>query len=410
MRILLLATYFEPENVSSSLIALDRYEAFANEGFEMVVYAPLPTRGVTKNIRKKYFKNKYTEKHNGKMKIYRFYMFGEGNNIVLRAIRYLLCNIVHFIKGISAKRIDAILVSSTPPTKSFLAVILKKIKKIPTIYVVQDLFPDSLVNIGLIKKGSFIWKIASLIERYTYKNVNKIIVISEDMRQNIISNGIDNNKVEVIYNWVNERELIPIKRSENFLFEKFNLNRDYFYVVYAGNLGRAQNIEVIIETANKLKNYKDIIFLLFGSGQQESFYKEMSLEMNLHNVKFLPLQPLNLVPYVYSLGDVSIVSCKEGFGKSAMPSKTWSIMSTGTAVIANFDEGTELQNIIERNNAGIFTKSGDVIGLKNAILKLYKDRDLCREMGDNGRTFILNNLTKEVGTRKYVDIIKEMVG
>lgn len=91
-----------------------------------------------------------------------------------------------------------------------------------------------------------------------------------------------------------------------------------------------------------------------------------------------------------------------------MPSKTWSIMSAGRAVLANFDEG-ELKSIIETNGCGIFTKAGDKDAFKAAILNLYANRDLCASMGRNGREFILRNLTKEVGTGKYVEVINEVV-
>ena len=117
-----------------------------------------------------------------------------------------------------------------------------------------------------------------------------------------------------------------------------------------------------------------------------------------------------MVSHVYSLGDVSIVSCKEGFGTSAMPSKTWSIMSTGTAVVANFDENTELQSIIEENDLGIFTKAGEVEQLKEAIIKLYNDKELCKEMGNRGRQYILDNLSRKSQIEKYINVLNLTIG
>lgn len=108
------------------------------------------------------------------------------------------------------------------------------------------------------------------------------------------------------------------------------------------------------------------------------------------------------------MGDVCIVPCKAGLGGSAMPSKTWSILATSTPVLANFDEG-ELKEILEGQNCGVFTKAGDLDSFVAAIEFLSKNRDKCSEMGINGRKFVMNNLTKEVGTRKYVDVIKSVV-
>ena len=92
-----------------------------------------------------------------------------------------------------------------------------------------------------------------------------------------------------------------------------------------------------------------------------------------------------------------------------MPSKTWSIMSAGVAVIANFDKG-ELKNIIENNNCGIFTQAGNKKAFKNAILELYHNQEKAVQLGKNGRKFIMNNLTREIGTSKYIKVVKEVVG
>ncbi len=408
MKILKLTPYYDPEQISSSHLTNDLEKAFVESGYEIKVFTPTPTRGVSGEIRKKYKKIKYQEKYDGKIKIYRFAMFNEGKNPVLRAIRYILCNIIQYIKGIHNKDIDIIMAGSTPPTQGILVSMVKKRLKVPVIYNLQDIFPDSLESVGLTKKGSFLWTIGRYIENYTYKNADKIIVISEDFKRNIIAKGVSEEKIEVIYNWVDENAVVPILRRDNMLFDELGLDRGLFYVVYAGNLGHAQDIEVILRAANKMRDYPELMFIIFGGGSRESYYKEMADELELKNVRFFPLQSYNKVSHVYSLGDVSIVSCKEGLGKSAMPSKTWSIMSAATAIIANFDEGTDLQRIIEDNNIGIFTRAGDEEALKNAILKLYRDSALCQRLGNNGREFILNNLTTEIGTQKYIDVIKEL--
>jgi len=92
-----------------------------------------------------------------------------------------------------------------------------------------------------------------------------------------------------------------------------------------------------------------------------------------------------------------------------MPSKTWNIMATGTAVLANFDEDTELQRIIEREQVGVFSKSGDTKAFINATMVLYNDRNKCAEYGKNAREYIINNLTRSVGTSKYIGVIHSVV-
>ena len=260
---------------------------------------------------------------------------------------------------------------------------------------------------GLAKKDGILWKIGRVIENFTYRNADKIIVISQDFKRNIMAKGVPEEKIEVIYNWVDEQAVIPIQRGDNPIFDELNLDRNKFYIVYAGNLGNAQNVEIIIDTANQIKDNTDINFIIFGTGGLEQEYKNKVNSLKLNNVSFFPLQPYEKVSQVYSIGDACIVSCKKGLGGSAMPSKTWSIMSASRAVIANFDEG-ELKTIINDNNCGIFTKAGDKEAFKDAILELYNNRDKAVQLGKNGRQFIMENLTREIGTSKYVKVVKEV--
>lgn len=409
MKILLLRSYFHPENVASSSLGDNLRQAFANEDFDMELHTPTPTRGISHEIREKYKKIKYEEQLNGKLRIYRFYMFAESKNPVLRALRYFLCNVVHFYKGLKAKNINILLIASTPPTNGAMGALLKKAIKVPFVYWLQDIFPDSLVGTGLTRKYSPFWKIGRIVEDFTYRNADKIIVISEDFKKNLLEKGVPESKIEVIYNWVDENLILPVLRENNNLFDEFGLNRKDFYVVYAGNLGHAQNIDVIIESAAKLQNHENIKFVIFGSGGLEARLKNMINDLKLENIYFFPRQPINKISEVYSLGNVAIVSCKPGLGMSAMPSKTWSIMSSGTALIASFDEGTELQRIVEDNKVGLFSDAGDVDKLTAAILKMCQNPGLCEEFGRNGRDFVLKNLTRDIGTSKYVELIKSLV-
>ena len=122
----------------------------------------------------------------------------------------------------------------------------------------------------------------------------------------------------------------------------------------------------------------------------------------------IPFQDYADISQVFSLGDAGLVISKPGVGSNSVPSKTWSIMSASRPVIANFDEN-ELKSIITDNECGIFTKAGDKEAFKNAIVTLYENKEKAVQMGKNGREFVMKNLTREVGTQKYVDVIKDVV-
>ena len=410
MRILHLPAYFQPEQAASSYLMDGMYQAFTKNNMEMLVYTPVPTRGIKDEVKEEYRNRLHETLYDDKMEVYRLRLMDEGRNAIARAFRYFISCWKQFWKGAfskEARKCDVLFVFSTPPIQGAMAGLVKKFNRMPLVYNLQDIFPDSLVGTGLAKKDGFLWKIGRVIENFTYHNADKIIVISEDFKKNIMAKGVPEDKIVVVYNWVDEEAVVDVPREKNKLFDKYNLDRSKFYVTYNGNIGLTQNMDMLLDVAKELEGYKDIHFVLVGNGAYLDSVKQIIKDRNIGNVNLLPFQPYEDISHVFSLGDVSLVISKPGVGANSVPSKTWSIMSASRPVLANFDEN-ELKTIIEKNNCGIFTKAGDKVAFTDAILKLYNDRDLCKEFGRNGRQFVMDNLTKEVGTQKYVDVIKSV--
>ena len=406
MKILLLPAYFYPEQAASSYLGDNIRQAMCEAGCVLELYAPMPTRGISKEVREKYKKCQVEYWHDGKLEIHRFSMYGEGKNPILRALRYVFCWCAQFWKGLCAKDIDLIYLASTPPIQGVLGGLLKKIKKVPFVYNLQDIFPDSLAGTGLAKKGGLLWKIGRVIENFTYRNADKIIVISEDFKRNIMGKGVPEEKIVVVYNWVDEEAVKHVAREDNKLFDAYGLDRKKFYITYSGNIGLTQNMDMLLEVAKELETtVPDIQFVLIGEGAYKKRVQEIVAEKGIKNVALLPFQPYEDISHVFSLGDAGLVISKQGVGENSVPSKTWSILSASRPVLANFDEN-ELKSIVDDNQCGIFTKAGDKEAFKQAILDLYHDRERCAQLGRNGREFILKNLTRAVGTQKYVEVIK----
>ena len=403
MKVIFPFSYYYPEQCAGIFVVDDLMHRLAAEGDESVIYVPTPTRNVREGVE---WKRKEVL-CDGKMVVKRFHMYGEGKNPVLRALRYCFCELA-YLHHLIWDKYDVAFIDSTPPIQGLKLPIVRLFRKCPVVYNAQDLFPDTLSGTGLAKKGGLLWKIGSWVARVTFNNTDKIIAISEDIKRTLVEEkGIPADKVVVVYNWVDSDAVVPIAKEENPLFEEFGLNREKFHVVYAGNLGNAQNINIVVDAAARLRDNENVEFVVFGSGGLESDIRARIETEGLKNLRLLPLQPVERVKYVYSLGDVCLVSCKEGLGGSAMPSKTWSILSCGRPVLANFDEG-ELQLILTKNQLGVFTKAGDLEGFVEAISQLAAEPEKCEKMGARGRQFILDNLTKDAGTRKYAEVLRSV--
>lgn len=420
MKVLQLTGYFLPEKAASIYLTENRLEAFGKAGIDTVIWASRPTRGLSDEEYEEYKHKKLEMMYDGKVTVKRFAMYREGRNPILRALRYSLNWIIQLWKGLREKDVDVIYLASTPPIQGMLGAFIKKFRGIPFVYNLQDIFPDSLFNNGLANKGGLLWKIGRVIENFTYKNADKIIVISEDFKKNIMAKGVPEEKIVVVYNWVDQNAVVDIPRERNKLFDAYGLDRSKFYVTYNGNIGLSQNLDMLLSVAEEFQSAKvqafhgneicctDIHFVLVGNGAYLDEVKRIIAEKKLENVHLLPFQLYEDISYVFSLGDASLVISKPGTGAASVPSKTWSIMSASRPVLVNFDEN-ELKQIVEKHNCGIFTKAGDKEAFKQSILALYNNREMAVEMGKNGRQFVMGNLTREVGTQKYVDVIKSVV-
>lgn len=408
MKILFLESYFKPEKTSGAHFAEDLRRALAQVGHTMELYAPTPTRGVSDETRQEYKNHKKRETElDGSLRIHRFSLYREGRNSLGRAIRYGILELKLLWFGLWARGIDLIPIGSTPPINGLLTTFIKKVRKIPFVYTVQDLFPESLVSTGMTSKGSILWKIGNWVSGVTYRNAAHIIVISEGMKKTLVEKGVPEDKITVIYNWIDTETTRPIPRQENPLFEEFQLSRDFFYVTYAGNLGNSQNVSLLVDCAEKLADRQDVRFVIFGDGSEREMLAARIAKSALTNIQLLPMQPVEKVSQVYSLGDVSFVICKKGVGLGAFPSKAASIMATGTPVIASFDEDSDLCRVLQKGQAGVCVPPEDAQAAMEAILQLYTDRKTCAQMGENARKLACTKFFRETGVSAKIAVFEK---
>ncbi len=393
MRILFVNAYFMPEIISFTHLEQDLIQGILDAGNEVEVLCPVPTRGIDKQTAKQYRKIKEESLFDGKVTVKRFWAPQEGRNPLVRAFRYFWCNWRQYRLGKKYKDVQMVFAVSTPPTQGWLAGKLAQKLKARFVYSLQDVFPDSLVTTGLSREGSLLWKIGRRLENSTYAKANKIIVISHAMADNIRKKGVPDEKIRVVSNWIDTDSIQSVKKDENRLFDEFGIDKEKFTVVYAGNFGAAQGADVVLEAAKLLP---DVQFVIFGGGAEFESAKQKASEIPNVIINGLLLQ--ERVPEVYSLGDVALITCKKGVGGSGMPSKTWSIMACNTPIIASFDTGSELAQVIVQANAGMSVEPENPEILANAICKLQKENTFT-----GGREYACRYASKGVCVQKYID-------
>lgn len=264
-------------------------------------------------------------------------------------------------------------------TAFFTVFYAKHILRCPILYNEQDIFPENAYFAGILSESSMIYKVAHALQKYAYKNATALSTISDDMKSTIVTRyGISEDKVQVIYNWGHE-ELKAHSDEENVFLKKYPKKSGEFRVVYAGNLGKMQNVELILETAALVKDDQDVSFYIVGGGVNEEQLKTFAKEKELNNVTFVGMQPPEEVADLYAAADVNVIPLQKGLIYAALPSKTADCLIAGKPIITCVDNGTAVEKIIRPY--GIVNTGADEKRLKTAILNAKEKAGLCETKG-----------------------------
>lgn len=268
---------------------------------------------------------------------------------------------------------------SNPPLTTFIPLFTRKKYSI----LIYDLYPDSLVSQAFLSRGSFISQWWSKMNKHIFDKANKLFTISDDMKRKV-AQYVDESKISVIYNWAHNEHLVPIEKSENIFLEKHHL-QNKFIVLYSGNMGMTHDVDVIVDLANQLKEDDGIYFLFIGDGAKRNLIESKIMEYQLSNCKILPYQPLEVLPYSIGSADIAVVTTDANQTGLSVPSKTYSYLSVGAALLCLADTESELGRMVQNNNVGACFNRTDLVEMV-AYVKEMRDNVLkLKEYKTNSR-------------------------
>lgn len=306
-----------------------------------------------------------------------------------------------------------ILVLTNPPYLAFTCAILRSLKiGKPYLYVIFDVYPDSAINLGILKKNSFIAKLWDWFNIFTYNHATNIVVIGRCMQEVIIKKmekyQVDyRDKIRLIHIWSDDRLIQSVAKEENPFIKQWNLENK-FIVSYSGNMGRFHDLETIMETAKLLQNYPDIIFLFVGEGYKKAWMIDYANKWKLINCQFhsyVPRENLGLVLSCVNLGLVSLSPGQEGL---SVPSKTFGLLAVGVPVVAIMSSHSEIARILNEEDCGVVVEPGDSTHLRNALLSLYNNQQKRIQMGNNAKNAIAQKYNLRAAAQAYFELIRDV--
>ena len=267
------------------------------------------------------------------------------------------------------KDADVIYLQSNP-TIYFPMIFLKLfMRNIPIVYSIYDVFPGHAYDIGVIN-NKFLYNIFKWMQKPCYKWASAITVLSEDMKDMIVKEGARPDDVYVVPAWFDVRTAREVPVEENQFIRKYNIDKSKFIVQYAGSIGYVFNYKTIIELAKRLKDDEDIVLQMIGDGPaKESFIAE-ARENNLTNIEFYPLQPIPLVPDVYSTGDVCIIPLKKGVIGNGTPSKAPILMACKRIILNCVESWSKYYKLFDEYDMGYAVDVNDYDGMADVVRRI----------------------------------------
>lgn len=407
MKILVVSLYYEPDRCQSNgPIIRALCEDWAESGHEVTVLTSFPHYNCDE-VWPEYRGRLFQRDRVGQVNVIRSYIFVPRKRSGFeRILNYLSFNISTTLAGLFSGKQDVIFVMSPPLTIGLTAFVLGLIKRIPYSYNLQDIWPEVAVKLGMLR-GRRLISFFEWMEKFIYRHSRKIFAISEEFKTNLLNKGVPAGKIEVIPNFTDTDLIKPMEKAND--FSRSHGLTDKFTVLYAGNVGLSQGLEVILDAAEQLKERKEIVFLIVGEGSCRDELIAQTERRGLRNVKLLPFQPESDVPQVYATCDVALIPLRHGITENSVPCKTYSIMAAGRPYIAGVDVGSTVWKLTEQVGCGMCIKPEDGTALAEAVLKLQSDSNARQLMGRNGRGYVERHFAREAITGRYRSTLESMV-
>ncbi len=402
MNILIVSQYFWPENFRINDLA----KALDKNGYKVIVLTGIPNYPEGRIY--KGYKNWITREKYKNINIVRVPLIPRGNAsnlmLFLNYLSFLISASLlspFLIKG----KIDKVFIyGGSPLTKAIPAIILGKLKKAPVFLWILDLWPESVFVNNRIK-SRILFFLIKLMTRWVYKKCDYILLQSKAMFKPVKENGAHDEQLKYFPSWAEDQFLNdPQDYADQEIIDTLP---EGFYITFAGNIGEGQDIETIINAAEKLKDYQSIHWMILGYGSKYDWLIKNRNDRDLKNVHVLGKRPLETMPMYFNFSDILLASLKKkDIYALTLPGKIQSYMASSKPVISMIDG--ESSRIIREAKCGISIHSEDTDELVKAVLKMSKmSKKELRVMGNNGREYYLENYHINKALEKLENIFSD---
>lgn len=321
----------------------------------------------------------------------------------LDEVKWAFQSMAHWRK---VKDADVVFLQSCP-TAVVQLFLLKLFCKKPVLFNIYDVWPGHAMDLGVMK-SKLLYDIFRLIQRIAYAFSTRIAVLSEDMEQKLVDEGVGKEKIRIVPAWYDDNSAMQISKEENRFLKKYNIETTDFIVQFAGTIGYVFDYKIVLDTAELMKNDKGIRFQMIGDGAFKDTFVREAKARKLTNIDFYPLQPVEIVPDVYSACDIALIPLRKGVIGNGVPSKAPLLMACHKVIVNSVEKDSAYHRLFNENEMGVSVPLNDPEGLADAIRMLANDPERCSQMADRAQEYSRKYYSSSVCVQKMIDALKEM--
>lgn len=412
-RILIHTIAFSPDGVSTAYLYNDIALQFQKEGYDVVVLTTTPQYNFIAGCNKSQklrpeLLGLYSVSNYRGIKVYHVSQ-KKFKSTFLRIIGFLYWHLMSLILGLSIKNVDVILSPSPPLTLGVINIVLAKLKRCKVIYNVQEIYPDLLIEGGGLKSRPVI-KLLSLMEKFVYRHSDKVTTIDQVFFNTIVDRFFDKDKLQIVPNFVDTEIYKPITMDQVQLDQAYFSKSSSFKIMYAGNIGYAQDWDTLIRVADKVKD-ENIEFFVIGDGVMKDELEKQLMRLQLTKVHVVPYQPRELMPSLIAYSDIQFIFMTPQTEGHGFPSKVYTIMACGKPLLVCSGVSTPIINFLQNKCCAFLITEKDRDKKADQVVAILQsvDRQALVKMGVNGMSEIQQNYSKEVVTNMYVELVDSML-
>ena len=408
-RVLIHSIVFSPDGVSTAYLYNDIALGLVDNGFDVVVLTTTPhynlieSELVKQPIAKKLFGLYYQSDFKG-IQVYHIPL-KKYKSTVKRLMSFVYWHILSLFIGFSIKKINFVLSPSPPLSIGFISLLIAKLKRAKSVYNVQEIYPDLLINQGSLKSPIII-NLLKLFEKFIYNYSSAVTTIDEVFYSTISSRFSDTSKLRIIPNFVDTELYKPLVQKLE-LPSIFGDDNGKIKILYAGNIGFFQDWEPVLFAAKELLK-DNVEFWVIGEGVQKEYLETEVQNQNLSNVRIFPYQSRELIPIINNYADIHFIAINQQMENEGFPSKVYTIMACAKPIVVVTGENTPLYNFLKDINCSELITNNRNVNFTEAIRKLAFDKELRARLGNNGNEEIIKNYSKKVVVSKYANLLKSL--